>query len=182
MRKSTKILLAIGMFVIANTASAAFITGSIGFAGDYLHNGTTDLSDATAIDIVGNDAIVVGAVTGSFAAAGITQGNIAVYNDFTIGGVPIAGLWSIAGFSLDLTTMNVTQQTAATLGLQGVGVIKSTDPLLDDTNGFWSFTANQAGANFTFSSSTAVPEPSVVLLLGAGLLGMGFTRRMRKAA
>jgi len=175
-----KTLLAASIFAIAGVANAMPITGSIGFGGGYTHDGT-NLSDATSITIT--DAIVQGAVTGSFAAEGIAAGDTAAYSNFVFNPIstPIASIWSVGSFSFDLTSMNVDFQSTTTLVLTGSGIINSTNPNLDTAYGDWSFTANQANQNFTWSSSSA-PEPAVALLLGAGLIGFGFARKARKAA
>ena len=180
MKKLTKTLLAIGLLAIAGTAAAVPITGSIGFSGAYTHDGT-NLADATTIDVTGDQATVTGIVDGSFAAEGIVAGDIAVYHDFVFDPVtvPVIDLWNISGFSFDLNNMVVDFQSSSLLALSGSGAISHTG--YDTTFGTWTFTANQSGSNFTFSSSTA-PEPGVVLLLGAGLIGIGASRKLRKTA
>ena len=93
MKKIFSTILAIGMLALASTAMAVPITGSIGFAGAYTHDGTT-LADATSINITGDTAVVTGTVDGSFFAEGIAPGDIATYNDFTFDPIstPIADL------------------------------------------------------------------------------------------
>lgn len=181
----SKLILAAAFLGMAGIAGAMPITGSIGFTGDYTRVGGTSLADATGINITGDDATITGVVDGSFAAAGITAGQTAVYNDFTIGSVPIAGLWSIGGFSFDLTNMTIDFRAPTLLALSGSGMLKSTSPSLDDTSGMWNFTANTAGTNFTFSSSSAadaVPEPNITMLLAVGLIGLGLARKLGKSA
>lgn len=180
MNNTRKFIIALALSAIASVASAVPITGSIGFNGAYTHDGT-NLSDATQIFIT--DSHVSGVVTGSFAAAGITDGDIAAYSDFVFNPIstPISSIWSIVGFSFDLNTMVVDFQSSSLLALSGTGQITSTDPGLDATGGDWTFTANETGSNLTWSSSAA-PEPAIVLLLATGLIGFGFARRARKSA
>jgi hypothetical protein len=173
------------LLTATGSASAVPITGSIGFTGDYTVLGGTSLADATGIDIIGDDATVTGTVDGSFADAGITSGDVATYNDFSIGIVPIDDLWSIGDFSFDLATMVIEYQSSNLLALSGTGIISSTDSNLDATAGGWTFTANSFGSNFTFSSSTgssgSVPEPASVLLMSIGLIGIGVFRKLRNS-
>ena len=179
--KKFKILLMACLLVATGSASALPITGSLGFSGSYTLNGGTSLADTSGINITGNTATITGVVDGVFATAGITAGDTASYSDFILG-APTANLWSIGGFSFDLTKMIVDFQTSNLLALSGIGIITSTNSNLDPTLGNWTFTANSFGGNFTFSSSAGVPEPTTAMLLGIGLLGFGALRKLRKAA
>ncbi len=187
MKTALKTFAAIGLLAVAGSSFAVPITGSIGFSGAYIPldmagGSQVALGVANHIDIVGNTANVTGTVTGSFATAGITAGDVATYSDFDFDPTgPVAGIWSIGSFTFDLNTMVNDFQNNSLLGLSGTGKISSTDAGLDDAFGRWTFTANAAGSNFTFSSSTA-PEPGIALLLGAGLVGLGFARRFRNKA
>jgi hypothetical protein len=182
MKKLTKILTAVSFLALAGNAAAVQITGSIGFNGAYTHDGSS-LSDATTITII--DSHVSGVVTGSFAADGIVDGQASLYSNFTFDPVgPVAGIWSVTGntttFTFDLNDMAVDFQSASLLALSGTGMITSDNAALDDAFGKWTFTANQTGSNFTWSSSSA-PEPGVALLLGAGLIGFSVARKLRKS-
>ena len=48
------------------------------------------------------------------------------------------------------------------------------------TNGDWTFTANAFVSTSLSRQVTAIPEPSILLLLGASFAGMGIARRLRK--
>ena len=178
--KKFKILLMACLLAVTGSASAVPITGSLGFTGAYTIAGGTSLDNLTGINITGNSATVTGVVGGTFAAAGISVGQTAFYNNFTLGG-STTNLWSIGGFSFDLTSMVINYQATNLLALSGSGIITSTNSNLDPTSGGWTFTANSGGGNFTFSSST-VPEPTTAMLLGIGLLGVGALRKLRKTA
>ena len=183
MKTLTKFLTAISFLALAGNAAAIQITGSIGFNGAYTHDGS-DLSDATQIFIT--DSHVSGIVTGSFAADGISDGTAALYSDFTFDPVgPVAGIWSVTGntttFTFDLNIMEIDFQNESLLALAGTGLISSDNANLEDSFGKWTFTANQTGQNFTWSSSSA-PEPGIALLLGVGLIGFSVARKLRKSA
>jgi len=176
-------LFAVGIFIITGSANAVSITGSIGFTGTYIHNGST-LADATAI-ISTSSVEVTGVVTGSFADEGIADGTAATYSGFTFNPTgPVADLWSVGSFTFDLTSMVVEFQSSSTLLMSGSGVVSSTDANLEDSFMEWTFSANQAGGNLNSSSSAeaAVPVPAAVWLFGSGLLGLVGVARGRKNA
>jgi hypothetical protein len=179
MNKFNKLLVAVGLFALAGTAIAMPIDGSIGFGGGYKHNGTS-LSNATTI--TPTDATVQGNITGDFYSAGIKAGDTATYAAFTFNPFngPQVDLWQAGRFSFDLNAINVDYQGKYALALSGNGTIKSTIAGLDDTFGNWSFTANAAGSNFTWSSGTA-PAPGIALLMAMGLAGISVASKMRKA-
>lgn len=188
MKKLTKLLLAATMLA-TGSVSAIPITGSIGFGGSYTHNGSSGFSDATDISIT--SAYVSGVTSGDFLSAGIGEGDVVNYSSFTFSPTgPVTPLWQIGGFTFDLTSMVNEFQSDNFLVLSGTGTLSASG--FDDTQGSWGFTANNFGSSFTWSNSTdahsyenpsvSVPEPSIALLLGAGLFGMTLSRRLRKSS
>ena len=98
------------------------------------------------------------------------------------------GLWSVLGFgpqgqgfTFDLMSATVVDQTATFLNITGTGIIRADG--FDDTVATWAFTVQNAGGNqdfFSFSanSATGVPDGgSAVALLGMGLGVIEFIRR-----
>ncbi|HEB87471.1 MAG TPA: PEP-CTERM sorting domain-containing protein [Gammaproteobacteria bacterium] len=185
MKILNKTLLAAGIFAMAGVANAIPITGSISFTGAF----TTDTGLlATAATISNTSARVTGVITGSFAAEGISSASSVTYSNFTFNpiSVPVNNLWSVGSFSFNLTQMAFSYpQSVYGIGLHGSGIISSSTTGLDPTPGSWRFNATSAGDSFVWGSSSAapksVPEPAAVLLLGAGLIGFGVTRQVRKA-
>ena len=87
------------------------------------------------------------------------------------------GLWTIGGFTFDLTAAVVTFQSATFLNITGTGTISSTHVGLDPTPGFWSFSSSTANGqtqnSFGFQANAeAVPESSTISLLMIGVLGL----------
>ena len=187
MKKFKQLLLAAGLFALAGSVSAATITGSIGFTGSYKI--VDSVTSTTVTSFLAGDTVnilnaeVEGATTGSFAAEGIAAGDLASYSDFVYNPLgPVAGIWSVGSFTFDLANMVEDYKAANAIVLSGSGWINSSTAGLDKTFGTWIFTANTSGSNFTWSSSSAVAEPSIALLLGVGLIGFGVSRKLRKTA
>lgn len=168
---------ALALTFAAAPAHAGFIEGEITMSADIALIGTSGgLSDAIGIDFIGDD-FLVDATTGSFADAGIAQHDTGTYNDFMFN--PLTGdteLWNISGFTFTLSDIEILFQNSYALVLRGQGIITANGFL--DTNGTWTLTANGAGSQFNFSSSTQVDEPAMLGLLGlGGLMAFGLRRR-----
>jgi hypothetical protein len=186
--KGRLFVISLFLFFSASNASAAFITGSIGFTGSYqiwdddTSMTVTDFNIGDTI-LVSDDTTVTGVVDGSFATAGITAGDAVTHNDIPYNPTgSINDIWSVGGFTMDINTMIVASIDTIDgnfITLTGDGSISSTNPSLETTPGTWIFSANTLGANLTWSSSsTVVPVPPAVWLFGSGLIGLvGIARR-----
>ncbi len=172
------------------SAQAVQITGDIDFAGQAFFN-TNSLATATqVVDFrssggAGNSADVTDA-TGDFATT-ISTGDVASFpNLYQFNpSAPANPLWTVGGFTFDLTSSTVVLQNSRFLVIEGVGILSGNG--FDATVGTWAFTSQQSdGSNrdsFSFSANTTaapgqVPDGgSTVALLGAALLGVAALRR-----
>jgi hypothetical protein len=167
-------------------AQAAKINGRIDFAGSVLFDSSA-LQNVTQVvewrDIFGNAGFSnVAAFNGSF--VGFVnlgdQATMATPWTFTMN---TPGLWSVGGFTFDLTSATVVMQTAEFLNISGVGTLSGNG--FEDTTARWAFTVQNAGGGtgdfFSFSgnvSTQGVPDGgSAVALLGIGLIVVEFIRR-----
>ncbi len=175
------------MALAPSSAQAIPITGDISFAGNWqpldgLGTPTT-IDLAKQVDIIGDSAVVL-STSGDFAS--VAPFSTAVYNDFVIDPfIAVIPLWSVGGFTFDLTSIAIDTQTSTTLGLVGSGVLKAAG--FDDTAGAYSFSGDGTNMTFAFSSTSntsalAIPEPESLVLLGLGLLVLGFAARRRSRA
>ena len=199
MKKTLSSLLAFGMLAISTVASAVPIDGGVAFG--TAPGGTwTPTGGANALDVAGATGVafsntltpgadegVVTSATGTFAGSDGTTTDFMnfVFNPLTAG----TQLWQFTyngtTFQLFMDTSNILVQTNTQIGLHGLGTLTATG--FDNTVGSWDLTLNKNGnganAVFSFSSGAAtVPEPGVMLLLGAALIGVGATRKFRKSA
>ena len=176
----------ITLFVAAVVASSAYampISGSIGFVGTWSGNGTqigdgTGAGDHTSISFA--DEVVFGARTGDYASIPVLTA--ATFSDIDLTATAGA-IWSLvfAGdtFAFTSTSYTVTRSDDS-IEIDGSGIATITGGF-DPTAGSFVVTVNEQGANFTFSSSTVVPETgSTIALLGLGLAGLGTIARRRK--
>jgi len=173
--KLHKILLAIVASVgLLSSAQAVPITGMLNISGTAHYN--APIATATQVTMF-TDVVTGGANTGSFAAIPamvmVTMTSPYIFNPST----PTPALWSVAGFTFDLTSSTIFSQSVHGILIEGTGTIMGNG--FDPTAGIWSY-SQQAGRGtvLTFSATTsAVPDGGMTMaFLGTGLMGLAAFR------
>jgi hypothetical protein len=177
--------------LFSQQAQAVAINGNINFAGSVQFDKKSLLTATrvkTFFDVFDNagKSNVTGGGTGDF--AGILPGTQATMAQAWIfsPSTPTPGLWSVGGFTFDLLTSTVQEQTTKVLTIEGTGIVSGNG--FDPSPMTWMFTTqNSSGgklAKFSFSAnSNSVPDGgSTVALLGLGLSGVWMIRRKFVAA
>jgi hypothetical protein len=194
MKTLTKTILAvlvtglIGCVLFSQQAQAVKITGSIVF------QGTVDFDQAvmfaTRVDawhgVGGTGNPTVTADTGDFANY-FGPGDPGTFSaPWFLNSGSHPALWSIGGFTFDLTSSLLTQQTSTYVVVIGFGWISGNG--FDPTFGTWHFKGGSFGTNGPSSGTPAqfgftAPETgSTVALLGLALVGMEALRRRLRMA
>ena len=194
MKTITFLIAAAGMIAVAasQTAGAQPLAGNIGFVGEIEAN-SSEASTATEA-IAWNSALVLGE-SGSFAAAGITNGESALFsvpwnfNDTT----QIDDFWTVGGFTFNLLDSSI--DPTGTGGTYPFGSVKVD---VDGTASGNGYTAAPFSGTLTFAdpndgsgleeftaqwsfAAVPVPEPGTMALLGAALPALMLVRRKFKA-
>lgn len=171
-------LLAVSTLAFAQNAAADQIDGAITFSGGAVFD-TSSLASATRVDSFSN--VKVSSRDGDFASFVTVGDSVAMATPYIFSpSTPTPGLWSVGGFTFDLTSSTVVFQDASFLGIIGTGTISGNG--FDPTPGTWTFSSQSpsAGGVFSFSSGSAsrVPETgtTLILLLG-GLAAVEAVRR-----
>jgi hypothetical protein len=176
---------------IAGIAQAVPITGDITFAGGV----QLDTSSAgTATEVLswtgpgGTGEPIVISDDGSF--SGIAPGTQVTFaSPWLFNSGAVAALWSVGGFTFDLTSSHIVFQGGSPAGVvvDGTGTVSGNG--LDDSTMSWSFSTQDPGASgststiFSFSSasgtiSSSVPDGgTTAMLLGLGVLGLGTLKK-----
>jgi len=95
---------------------------------------------------------------------------------------PVASLWSVGGFSFDLTSVTSITRPPGFLNVSAVGILHGAG--FDDTAGTFTFTVTGTGVRFGFAANTVAGAPdggTTVMLLGLGISALGIARRFLKS-
>jgi PEP-CTERM motif len=180
-----KVLLVLVLICFAMApAFADNITGNFGFTGSFTLD-TTSVSTAKTVTAWGTTLVSNSGVLGLTAGHTVT---FSVTTPWTLGS-PSNLFWSVDGYTFNLTGATVSQTGTYALGklnISGVGILTGNG--YAPTNYTWNISSQDPNVGgdhlFSFSTSSApiapAPEPASLVLLSAGLIGLGGLVRRRK--
>lgn len=194
MIKISRALAGIALMVLSGSVAATMIQGKINIGG-------TSLADSSKITFFGASVTMFGAPintpSGDFSGLGglSTNNALTMYTINYLNVPPPTTIWQIDhngllySFTLNsaqvISGYNDSNCNAGPYGclvLNGTGVfniVNSDGSSAGYKSTFGDWTYSQSGVTF---SSQAIPEPGTLALLGLGLIGIGFIRRIRKTA
>ncbi len=176
MKNVIKVLSLCLLFMLSLNANAATINGSFGVTGGLSATGGSDLGNVTDISLsyVWGSGISDGDTSDvTFVSENLIAGSVASLTSFA----PVSGFLNIEGWSLELTSLNILDQSSSFLSLAGTGVL--TGGGYESTDATWTFsTTSMTSYSMSVASVAVVPVPAAVWLFGSGLIGLiGIARR-----
>ena len=143
------------------TLQAGQITGSIAIKGG-AHLDSTSANTATQVTgwLNGSGAKpTVVSRSGSFTGFVPVGASVTMTAPWNFNSGPLPALWSVGGFTYDLTTSTIVQRSGGFLTVSGTGMISKTGYV--STPGSWRFSTQNPSANgvFSFSASTTASPP-----------------------
>jgi hypothetical protein len=182
----TMAVTAVAVCGLAGIAQAVPISGDITFAGGI----TLDTSSAgTATEVLswtgtgGTGLPVVISGDGSF--SGVVGNSATFASPWHFNSGPVASLWSVGGFTFDLTSSHIVFQGGSPAGVlvDGIGAVMGPAGL-DPEAMTWSFSTSDPSAAGIFSFQVAdgttgsVPDGgTTAMLLGLGVLALGMLKK-----
>lgn len=161
------------------SAQAAMINGAITFSGGAIYD-TSSLATATRVNTFLD--VKVMSSDGDFGSFTNPDDPVAMAMPWIFSpSTATPSLWSVGGFTYDLSSATVVLQSADFLLISGTGTVSGNG--FDPTPGTWSFTSQSPSANgvFSFSGSSeahGVPDGgATIALLGLALGGVEILRR-----
>jgi VPDSG-CTERM motif len=177
---------------VGGIASAVPISGTITFIGgaDLNTSSAGTASEVLAFTGVGGTGLpVVESAQGSFDS---TVGDAVTFaSDWSFNSGPVTALWSVGGFTFDLTSSSILFQGGNPSGVlvDGIGAIMGPAGFSPEAM-TWSFSTSDPGAAgvdsliFSFQvadgtiGSSSVPDGgTTAMLLGLGVLGLGLVKK-----
>ena len=182
-----KTLLTAGLLSIAPVAAFAVpINGIINITGSATTIDLTALAGGAA-DTVGVDVDFdpekgsVEGASGVFAPVAQTDDIVDLF-DIDFSDAPGDKVWEVdvggTLFSFEADTYHDFDVSAFGQGFLATGLLKAAG--FDDTAAVMKFSTQGADANISFSSTTQVPLPAGILLMGTALAGFGVMQRRKK--
>jgi len=169
MKKLFALFTSAALLFVSSVASAVPIDGSIKFFG--VADTTTSAGVVTKVEFTSQ---LVGTSSGDFSV--VAPLTAVAFNDLDPVG-PTPALWSVGGFTFDLTNVITNTVVGNGVVVSGSGMVSGNG--YDATVFSWLYTA-QEGNNQTFSASS-IPAPAGTALLGLTLLAFGLSRRNKKS-
>jgi protein with PEP-CTERM/exosortase system signal len=177
-----------GVGAVAQAVQSDPISGDITFAGGVTLN-TSSAGGATEVlswtGPGGSGMPIVISDSGSF--SGITPGTTATFTaPWFFNSGPVTSLWSVGGFTFDLTSSKIAFQGGSPAGVlvDGIGAVSGNGLPAEAMT--WEFATGDPSADGVFSFQVAdgttggatVPDGgTTAMLLGLGVLGLGLVKK-----